>query len=546
VIDVDGLLQTLRGLGPARLAMMGTVGAVMIGFFIYLVARITTPEMGLLYGELKREDTQKIAQLLQISGVNFDLRKDSTEVYVAKDRILPLRIQLAAEGLPSGGSIGYEIFDKTDALGTTNFIQTINQLRALEGELARTIRSIDKVAGARVHLVMPRRELFSRESREPSASIVLRMRKGAALDRTQVQSIQHIVAAAVPDLKPARISIVDDQGNLLARGLEEAHKTGAQIASGFEDFRNGLEARLKRQVETLVEKSVGFGNVRVEIAADLDFDRVTENRESFDPDGQVVRSTQTVNDSSSAQEGDQTVSVQTNIPQTQGERSGSSQTKSQANRTEETTNFEITRTVRNSVREAGDIKRLSVAVLVNGRVRILPDGQKDYQPRPPEELDQIASLVRSAVGFNERRGDEVRVINLRFAEFEDMGAAIEESQFLGLVRKDIFKIAEMLVLAVVAILIVLLVLRPLVRRALQMGQAGAAAAALPPGSQLAADTAAALEAPQAEEDQVEIMIDIEKVEGQVKASSIKKIGQIVDKHPEEALAIIRSWMYQES
>ena len=526
--------------------MMGTVGAVMIGFFIYLVARITTPEMGLLYGELKREDTQKIAQLLQISGVNFDLRKDSTEVYVAKDRILPLRIQLAAEGLPSGGSIGYEIFDKTDALGTTNFIQTINQLRALEGELARTIRSIDKVAGARVHLVMPRRELFSRESREPSASIVLRMRKGAALDRTQVQSIQHIVAAAVPDLKPARISIVDDQGNLLARGLEEAHKTGAQIASGFEDFRNGLEARLKRQVETLVEKSVGFGNVRVEIAADLDFDRVTENRESFDPDGQVVRSTQTVNDSSSAQEGDQTVSVQTNIPQTQGERSGSSQTKSQANRTEETTNFEITRTVRNSVREAGDIKRLSVAVLVNGRVRILPDGQKDYQPRPPEELDQIASLVRSAVGFNERRGDEVRVINLRFAEFEDMGAAIEESQFLGLVRKDIFKIAEMLVLAVVAILIVLLVLRPLVRRALQMGQAGAAAAALPPGSQLAADTAAALEAPQQEEDQVEIMIDIEKVEGQVKASSIKKIGQIVDKHPEEALAIIRSWMYQES
>ena len=243
---------------------------------------------------------------------------------------------------------------------------------------------------------------------------------------------------------------------------------------------------------------------------------------------------------------DQTVSVQTNIPQTQGERSGSSQTKSQANRTEETTNFEITRTVRNTVREAGDIKRLSVAVLVNGRVRILPDGQKDYQPRPVEELDQIATLVPSAVGFNERRGDEVRVINLRFAEFEDMGAAIEESQFLGLVRKDIFKIAEMLVLAVVAILIVLLVLRPLVRRALQMGQAGAAAAALPPGSQLAADTAAALEAPQQEDDQVEIMIDIEKVEGQVKASSIKKIGQIVDKHPEEALAIIRSWMYQES
>jgi len=257
----------------------------------------------------------------------------------------------------------------------------------------------------------------------------------------------------------------------------------------------------------------------------------------------VVRSSQTVADQSQSSEGDQTVTVANNVPQTQGERSGTSTSKANTNRTEETTNFEITKRIRTSVKEGGEVKRISVAVLVNGRMRYGQDGKIEYTPRTQEELDQIAQLVRSAVGYNETRKDEVKVVNLRFADFEDMGAPPEETQFLGLVRKDIFKIAEMMVLAIVAILIVLLVLRPLVRRALQMGQAGAAAAALPP----APDQAPSLEAPAPdEEEQMEIMIDIEKVEGQVKASSIKKMGQIIDKHPEEALQIIRSWMYQES
>jgi len=268
-----------------RLAMMGTVGAVMIGFFIYLVARITTPEMALLYADLRQEDSSKILTKLQGQNIPFDLRRDGADVYVPKDRVLALRVQMATEGVPSGGSIGYEIFDKSDAIGTTNFTQQMNQLRALEGELARTIRTINGVAGVRVHLVMPRRELFSRENREPSASVVLRLRSGFSLDRSQVQAIQHIVAASVPDLKASRISIVDDLGNLLARAAQETASGGGQSAANYEEFRNAFESRLKRQVETLVEKSVGFGNVRVELAADIDFGRITLNEEIFDPDG---------------------------------------------------------------------------------------------------------------------------------------------------------------------------------------------------------------------------------------------------------------------
>ncbi|MBM3569481.1 MAG: flagellar M-ring protein FliF [Alphaproteobacteria bacterium] len=543
---MDTIINMLRSVGPMRLAALGTVAGVLIALFVFLLTRLTTPEMGLLYGDLSPEDVTKVMGKLQSANVPVELRRDGQDVYVPKDRVMQLRLQVAQEGLVSGGSIGYEIFDKTEALGSTSFVQQLNNQRALEGELARTIRSIDKVQAVRVHLVLPRRELFSRESREPSASIVLKMRSRAGLDRTQVQAIQQLVAAAVPNLKPSRISIVDDTGNLLARGSEEGGSASAQMVASLEEKRLDIEARMKRQVESLVEKSLGAGNVRVEVSAELDFDRITTAQELFDPDQQVVRSTQTVSESSTSSEGERTVTVANNVPQTQAESQGAGGTRANQARTEETTNFEISKTTRTAVREAGSLRRMSVAVLVNHALRV-EGGNRTYEPRNQEELDQLTQLVRSAVGFDQRRGDEVRVINMRFVEFEDQSEALPEDTFFGILRKDLFKIAEMMVLAVVALLIVLLVLRPLVSRALAMGQASAAAvAAIPdvkPPPSIAATEAAALEAP---EEEAEIMIDLEKVEGQVKASSIKKLGQIVDKHPEEALAIIRNWMYQES
>jgi flagellar M-ring protein FliF len=305
-----------RNLGPVRLAALGGVGLVMIGFFIFIMTKLSAPNLALLYSDLDPTESSSIVARLEQQGIPYRLSAGGTQIMVPSDQALRLRATLAEGGLPSAGSVGYEIFDKTQSLGTSNFVQSINQVRALEGELSRTIATISGVRASRVHLVLPRRELFSRERQEPSASIILKMKGQNRIDKPQVQAIQHLVAAAVPDLKPSRISIVDDRGNLLARG-GDATDTRSLASANAEEMRIAFENRIARSVENLLERSVGFGKVRAEVAADINFERVTENSEVFDPSGQVVRSTQTVEENQSSSEGqtNQGVTVQTNLPE---------------------------------------------------------------------------------------------------------------------------------------------------------------------------------------------------------------------------------------
>src|SRR5437868_3973247 len=290
----------------------------------------------------------------------YQLRGDGAQILVPADQVAKLRVTMAETGLPHGGSVGYELFDKSEALGTSNFVQTVNHLRALEGELARTIGSIGAVQGARVHLVLPKRELFSRERQDPSASIVLKTRGGERLAKSQVAAIQHLVAAAVPGLLPSRISIVDSEGNLLARGVDDGKGQGG--GGNAEEMQVSTENRLSRSVEEMLERSLGPGKVRAEVHAEMDFDRVTTNSESYDPSGQVVRSTQTTTDQSdSSDSGEQPVTVANNLPETQANKSISGG-RSKNGHNEETVNYEISKSVKSHVREGGTIKRLSVAV----------------------------------------------------------------------------------------------------------------------------------------------------------------------------------------
>jgi flagellar M-ring protein FliF len=544
-------------MGGTRLAIFGGVTAAVVLFFVLFVGRLTQGPMALLFGGLDLQDSAQIVAKLEAQKIPYELRGNGTEILVPEDQALRLRLSLAQDGVPSGGTIGYEIFDKSESLGTTNFVQNLNHLRALEGEIGRTIRAIDGVANARVHLVLPRREAFSRDTQEPSASILLKMRGATRLEKPQVLAIQNLIAAAVPGLKASRISIVDDKGTLLARSTDDPGGA-ANAPTNVAEIRTGIEERLKREVETLLEKSVGAGSVRAEVTADVDFDRITTNQESFDPDGQVVRSTQSVaeNASNTDQEaGSGSVSVGNNLPEAQGAKGGTKSNSSNG-RQEETVNYEISKTVRTQIREAGVIRRLSVAVLVDG-VRGTKDGAKTYAARGKEELDQLAALVRSAIGFDQKRGDSVEVVNMPFASVEELPPPIEELNLFGLGKQDLFRIAEMLVLGVVALLVLLLVVRPLLSRALAPRPPGA----LPgPGTQQLTDgtgqgsvaltssvggelTALSSDVPR---NNIEAMIDIARVEGQVKASSLKKIGEIVDKHPEEAVAIVRNWLYQDS
>ena len=535
------------------MAVMGAVVMGLIGFFIYLTTKLATPQMTLLYGDLSTDDSSRIVSQLQSQNIPYEMRGNGTQVYVPGDKVLKMRMGMANQGLPSGGSMGYEIFDNAGKLGATNFVQNVNLVRALEGELSRTIGSLDRVQSARVHLVLPKRELFTRQKQQPSASIILKM-GGGRLGKEQVSAIQHLVAAAIPGLDPNRISIVDNKGSLLARGFDEADPMVA-MANKAEEKKRSLENRLARTIEGLLEKTVGFGKARAEVTAEMDFDRINTTEEKYDPDGQVVRSTQSVEESAQANEADanQQVSVATNLPDPNlgaggagGASSGSNQ-----NRTEETVNFEISKKIINHVRESGVIKHLSVAVLVDGIRSTDENGDPVYQPRGEAEMELLATLVRSAIGFSADRGDSVDVINMQYVEAEvDEGPPLE--LFFGLDKNDLLRIAEFLVLGIVAILVILLVVRPLVSRAFETIPTGIS---VTPDGRLLADTAApALGGPAptprdispVEEEQFEELIDIDRVEGRVKASSVKKVGEIVEKHPEEALSIIRSWMYQES
>jgi len=547
---VKGLIDFVRTLGAARIAAMGAVTITLVGFFAFLMLRVTAPQMTPLFTDLTFEDSTAIVKELERQGVPYELRNDSSIVMVPKDRVARLRMGLAEGGLPKGGGVGYEIFDKSDALGTTSFVQNINNLRALEGELARTIRGLDRVQAARVHLVMPERPLFSRDKMEPSASIVVKVR--GALEPQQVRAIRHLVASAVNGLKPQRVSIVDEAGHLLADGAGD-DPNGTEVSA--DERQAAFEKRLREQIETIVSSVVGPGRARVELTADFDFNRVTQTSDKYDPEGRVVRSSQTREETSASNEGrENQVTVGNEIPggnqrQAPAPEAGGTP-RDQSRKSEEIINYEISKTSKTEVIEGGRVNRISVAVLVDGTYGKNDKGDATYQPRSKEEIDQIGALVRTAIGFDQKRGDQVQVINLRFAESPAVAPITEPSGWMSALqftKDDLMRGIEMVVMALLGLVVLLLVVRPLVRRILAPDER--AVAALPPADASAdAPLAPAIVAPaesvavKAEPSQTAKMIDIAQVQGQVHAQSVQKVGDLADKNPRETVSIIRQWL----
>ena len=562
---MNAFLQTLRNLGPMRLAAIALVTFSLLGFFGFLTTRIASSPMALLYSDLDPQDAGAISQKLDSLKIPYEASPVGNAIRVPSEQVGKVRMLMASEGLPKGGSIGYEIFDQKEGFGTTSFVQNINHLRALEGELARTISTMEAIQSARVHLVLPQRELFSHSVQTATASVFLKTRGGIVLTREQIAAIQHLIAAAVPQLQPTQISIVDDKGNLLAR----PNGTDEGASGNQDDMRAAYEQARARKIEDLLSQTLGYGKVRAQVSADLDFDRVTTSSEIYDPESQVVRSTQsTSEDSSNADSASGGVSVTNNLPGAAPLASGGGATNKTAH-SEETVNYEINKTVRNQVRESGSVKRLSVAVVVDGSYTTGADGAQTYQERSAQEMDQIKALVRSAVNIDTNRGDTLEVVNMRFVQAEaGKSDAASPEMLMGLPKADLLRMVQTLILAVIGLLVVLLVVRPILKRIFESagaivtdqqqimaqtgysggggnygGYGGGGTAQLPPPS--ASYGSVSAPEPQ-EESEIEKMIDISRVEGRVKASSLRKVGEIVDKHPEEAVSILRNWIYQES
>ena len=546
-MDAGALIAQLRGFGPSRLALLGGAALAVLALLGWFVLRAGQPPMALLYADLDPRDAGQVVAALERARVPHRIEGGGSRILASENEVPRLRLTLAREGLPRGGSVGYEIFDRGESLTTTPFQQDVNRLRALEGELARSIASLSGVRAARVHLVLPRREAFSRDRGEAQASVVLTMQGAQRLDREGVQAVLHLVATAVPGLRPQNVSIVDSRGALLARGGQAL--AGPAMAQSQEEVRRGQELRIARAVEEMLERILGPGRVRAEATVEMDFDRIQTTEERFDPDNQVARSQQSVQESSRGAEGGPTT-VQNNIP---GGDPGNGAGASQESRQEETTNFEIGRTTRSTVREHPVVRRQSVAVLVDG-VWEAPagGGAASFRERTPEELQRITALVRGAIGFDERRGDAVEVVSLRFAEPPPGDAAAPGMFDLAFSSTTLARLMESALYALVALVAILLVGRPAVGRLVTAvnrpagaiaGAAGGAAAIAGGAAGAIAGEAAPAALPGATE--TDAMVSLAMVEGQMRASSITRLQELVDRHPEEALSVVRRWMAPE-
>lgn len=534
----------------ARLGAMVAVTVALIAFFGFVIMRVTAPVMTPLFTDLSPADSGAIVKDLERQGIAYEVKGDGNAILVPKDQVARLRMKLAESGLPKGGGVGYEIFDKSDVLGATSFVQNINHLRALEGELGRTIRGIDQVQAARVHLVLPERPLFSRDKVEPSASIVLKVR--GTLEAAQVRAIRHLVASAVNGLRPDRISIVDEAGQLLADGAASEEASG--IGGGGLERRAAFERRLREQVESIVTSVVGPGRARVQLTAEFDVNRITQTSDTFDPEGRVVRSSQSREESSATGEKDGQVSVGNELPGAGRPPGESAATpRDQSKKTEEIINYEISRTTKTEVIEGSRVKRVSAAVLVDGSYVKNDKGESVYQPRSKEELDRIATLVRSAIGFDQKRGDQVEIVNLRFAEtpaniVSEPGGWTSLLQFTA---SDVMRGVELGIMALLSALVLLFVVRPLVGRIIAPDEHLALLS--PPASRESGTVAVAsgpsIAAPGPPEVTINPlhnptakMIDIAQVKGQVHAQSVQKVGELADNNPHETVAIIRNWL----
>lgn len=539
---MGGFSAALQRFGIGRLTVVLGVAAGVAAVLVAVMLRIGQAPDALLYSNLDLREASEISSALDGANIKYESKGDGSTIFVNRDDVGAARLMLAGKGLVTSGSVGYELFDNQSVLGQTEFQQNLNEQRALQGELSRTIMSMRGITSARVQIAMPRRELFQSDGVEPTAAVVVGV-SGRALSASQVDAIRNVVASSVPNLKPEKVTLTDTANRTLAAG---SSADGFSSASA-QDAKNTTEAQLQARIKDIVEGVVGVGAARVQVTADIDHSRSTTQEMRYDPDGQVVRST-SINgtestDTTGASDGGATAT--NNIPGGQAPTTtpiGSSDT---ANT--ETTNYEISNTTTTTIKEAGEVKKLAVSVVVDDARTPSADGKAPatYTARTPEQIEQIKSLVAAAVGIDEARGDKLEVLNVGFTHnVADMGGTEAGSSLFDFTKNDIMRGIELLVLLITGLLLIFFVLRPLLKTASGGGSmpalAGPAGVTALQTSPAGGGEMAQLAGPS----EMEKRLDMARVEGQVKASSVKMVADFVEKNPDESTAILRNWVHE--
>lgn len=555
---MQGLLDTIRKLGMVRVVMLAGVAAGLLAMFAWIEFQgQTNTRMTQLAGELDARTSQRLVAALNAHKIPF--QQDGNRIMVAERNLSAARGIVDADPGLSGGGDGYEIFDRADNWAATDFDQQVKLTRALEGELARTIASVPGITRARVHLVLPRREPFSHDALQARASVMISVPGKNRLSPEAVQSVVNLIASGVPRLRPQDITLVDSNLHLLYQGGDS---NNLQTRSATEeDIRQRTESRLSQSVELMLGRTLGPGHVHAEASIQMNFDKVNETQEKYDPDGQVVRSTQNVTANNKTTDKTGPVSLQNNLPNADA---GATTTGSQEGRQEETTNYEIGKTVRAVVHDAPKVERITLAVMVDGTDEAGADGKHTWKPREQAELDRIAELVKSAVGFDEKRGDKIDVVSMPFVAEADQPDTAPARKTIH-VNSDLARLLQLVALGIVGFGIIILTARSIfaaLRKpaigvtvtpdgqiAIANGPAGPSSVAMLPrvaaagGAIPGGGAPLGIEGPAAGGEHE--TVSIANVGGQVRASSLHKVRELVNKHPDTALAIIRGWMAED-
>lgn len=534
---MNALRNFIEQIGPRRALLMGGVAAALLLGIGYLALRSPSSEMGFLYTDLEPSATQAIGEKLKGQGVPFQISADGTSVMAPVDKLPELRMAMAGDQL--GGKIGYDVLDAEQPFGMSASRAKLNETRAIEGELSRSIESLERVTKARVHLVMPERAMFETERRKATAAVTVKTT--GRLPGESVQAIRHLVASAVPELSPESVSIVDQSGALLAR----AGESGSAGSSEIDERQASVENKLRTEIEAMLAPIVGAGKVRAEVAAVLERDQVREEAEIFDPDTQVVAHQVTVessdqNDESGA--GAQGVTVGAQLPDNEAaiNGTGGESRRSARNETSEDITYQNSRTQKVSVRSPGKVSRLTVAVMVDGGPKGLPQG----------EMQRLQRLVENAVGFDAERGDSVVVENMSFAAPGELDDAAEGLPF-GVTADGLLDLAKYVLIGGV-VLFAIRMLRPKVMPvegevepvehllAAENEEMATLAQRAADGDEEAIrqlEEVRAQDVPLLDEE-----IALAQIDGRIKVSALKRIGDAIAAGPAESASVIRQWM----
>ncbi len=541
------IVQFFKEMSPMRLAAAAITLFTFLVMFVVFMTNVSNNEYAVLYTDLDVQDSAKIAEELDNRKIPYQAMFDGSTIKVHKAEVVSARLALAQVGLPNSGSVvGYEIFDKEDSIGATNFSQNIKLIRALEGELSRTISAFDQVSKARVHLVMPQREIFSKERMDPRASVVLKFKGSKRLGKSEIDAISHLVVTSVPGLEMKSVTIVDTKGRALKIGSSEESLNYSNGKN--EEIRVSEEARLRKVIVDLLESTIGPGKVKAQVALDMNFDRVVTNSETYDPDGAVVRSVQSIDEREQTpvgSAGGTDASVANNIPGGGGGDDSASKF-AIVEKSDQTTNYEISKTVKNYISESGVIKKMSIGILVDGHYKTDPETEETkYTPRSQEDLDKIENLVKVAVGFDDDRSDRIEVINMKFsAELDPFGD--DDSDWI---KEELPGLFQTLIFAIVVLLVLITVIRPIALKAFEVrkseeysgegGLEGVDVATGVPGAPGAPGAAVpnAMTAPPADGESPET--DATKVD------PIIKVNEIADSSPQDLVNVLRKWLNED-